>query len=127
MHYYSSKNISLQYRAPTPRRLEVSTTGRKHFVKHDDILHVEACGSYSTIYLVSERRLTISKNLKRVDHMLDDPLFFRSHNSQIVNIKHIDQCNYKLHTIHLDNGKEIPLAVRKKEQLKHQMYQLLAS
>lgn len=127
MHYYSSKNISLQHRAPAPRRLEVSTTGRKHFVKHDDILHIEACGSYSTIYLVSGRRLTISKNRKRVEGMLDDPLFFRSHNSQIVNIKHIDQCNYKLHTIHLDNGKEIPLAVRKKEQLKHQMYQLLAS
>ena len=59
--------------------------------------------------------------------MLDDPLFFRAHNCQIVNIKHIDQCNYKLYTIQLDNGKEIPLAVRKKEQLKHQMYQLLAS
>lgn len=59
--------------------------------------------------------------------MLDDPLFFRVHNSQIVNLNRIHQCNYSLFLVTLDNSKDIPMAVRKREQLKHQMHQLMAS
>lgn len=93
-----------------------------------DILHTEACSSYSsTVFLSSGRRITISKNLKRLEHILDDPLFFRVHNSQIVNLNRIHQCNYRLHLVTLDNGKEIPLAVRKREQRRHNMQQLMAS
>ena len=29
----------------------------------EDILHIEACGSYSTVFLNSGRGITISKNL----------------------------------------------------------------
>ena len=126
MHFYKSgKSGALQ--PPAPRRLEISTSGKRHFVKHEDILHIEACGSYSTIFLGSGRRITISKNLKRIEDILDDPSFFRVHNSQIVNLSRIHQCNYRLHLVTLDNGKEIPLAVRKREQLRTQMQQLIAS
>ena len=127
MHFYKQGNSTQTTNTPVPRRLEISTTGKRHFVKHEDILHIEACGSYSTVFLSSGRRITISKNLKRIEHMLDDPLFFRVHNSQIVNLNRIHQCNYRLHLVTLDNGKEIPLAVRKREQLRHNMQQLMAS
>lgn len=127
MHFYKKRKPGSGALPPAPRRLEISTTGKRHFVKHDDILHIEACGSYSTLYLTTGRRLTISKNLKRVSGLLDDPLFFRVHNSQIVNLNRIHQCNYRLHLVTLDNGKEIPMAVRKREQLRHQMQQLIAS
>lgn len=127
MHFYKQGKEKPTSSTPAPRRLEISTNGKRHFVKHEDILHIEACGSYSTVFLNSGRRITISKNLKRIEDMLDDPLFFRVHNSQIVNFNRIHQCNYSLFLVTLDNGKDIPMAVRKREQLKHQMHQLMAS
>ena len=127
MHFYQNVSKSSASQTPEPRRLEISTSGKRHFVKHEDIMHIEACGSYSTIFLGTGRRITISKNLKRIEAILDDPTFFRVHNSQIVNLTRIHQCNYRLHQVTLDNGKEIPLAVRKREQLRHQMQQLMSS
>ena len=102
---------------PAPRRLEISTTGKRHFVKHEDILHIEACGSYSTVFINSGRGITISKNLKRIEDMLDDPLFFRVHNSQIVNLNRIHQCNYSLFLVTLDNSKDIPWQFVKENSL----------
>tara|TARA_B100000427_G_C15491986_1_gene588078 strand:- start:375 stop:1115 length:741 start_codon:yes stop_codon:yes gene_type:complete len=127
LHFYKQCKKGYSNKTPVPRRLEISTTGKRHFVKHEDILHVEAFGSYSTAFLNSGRMITISKNLKRIEDMLDNPLFFRVHNSQIVNLNRIHHCNYRLHLVTLDNGKGIPLAVRKREQLRHQMQQLMAS
>ena len=127
MHFYQHSSKGSASQTPAPRRLEISTTGKRHFVKHEDILHIEAFGSYSTVFLGSGRRITISKNLKRIEAMLDDPTFFRIHNSQIVNLTKIHQFNYRLHQVTLDNGKEIPLAVRKREPLRHQMQQLMSS
>ena len=86
MHFYKERKPGSGVLPPAPRRLEISTTGKRHFVKHEDILHIEAYGSYSSLFLHTGRRLTISKNLKRIGDLLDDPLFFRVHNSQIVNL-----------------------------------------
>jgi len=127
MHYYTNSKKGLIVNRPVPKRLELSTSGKKHFVKYDDIMHIEACGSYSTIFLKSGKRLTISKNLKKVERMLDDEMFFRVHNSQIVHLSKIHTCNYRNQTIILENGKEVPLAVRKREKLRHQMKVMLAS
>ena len=70
-----------------PRRsFEISTFWERHFVKHEDILDIEEYGSYSTVFLGSGRRITIFKNLIRIEDMLDNPSFFRVHNSQIVNL-----------------------------------------
>jgi two-component system LytT family response regulator len=127
MHFYHKRKPGMGALPPAPRRFEIVTSGKRHFVRHDDILHIEACGSYATLYLSSGRRLTISKNLKKVENILDDPTFFRVHNSQIVRLNCIHSCNYRTHTITLDNGKEIPMAVRKREELRKRMSILIAS
>jgi two-component system LytT family response regulator len=62
MHFYKQGKNGASYKTPIPRRLEISTTGKRHFVKHDDILHIEACGSYSAVFIASGRRITMSKN-----------------------------------------------------------------
>lgn len=93
LHCHTHSKKGLEVNRPVPKRLELSTSGKKHFVKYDDIMHIEACGSYSTIFLKSGKRLTISKNLKKVERMLDDEMFFRVHNSQIVHLSKIHTCN----------------------------------
>jgi len=127
MHYYHKRKPGQGALPPAPRRFEIVTLGKRHFVKHDDIQHIEACGSYATIHLISGRRITISKNLKKVEGILDDPTFFRIHNSHIVRLNSIHTCNYRSHSITLESGKEIPMAVRKREELRQRMQILISS
>ena len=109
------------------RKLEVTTSGQRHFIRHSEILHVEASGSYACIYKTDGTRLMVSKNLKYVESLIDNPKFVRVHNSQLVHLNKIRQCNYRTNSITLVNGKEIALAVRKREDLRRRMAELLSS
>jgi two-component system LytT family response regulator len=67
----------------------------------------------------------MSKNLKRVEEMLDNDMFFRTHNSHLVQLDRIVACNYRENSVNLDNGSEVPMAVRKREALKRKLSLLM--
>ena len=110
---------------PGGRRVELITSGQRHFVRHGDIVYVEASGSYSTLYLNTGKRITVSKNLKRIEEMLQDTLFCRVHNSYLVRLDAVQSFSHRNGTLLLLNGKEIPMAVRKKEQVRKQLVGLM--
>ena len=109
------------------KRLEILTLGKRHFVRHRDIVHVQAEGSYTTLHLTSGRRITMSKNLKRVEEMLDNDMFFRPHNSHLVQLERVEACNYRDNTVVLDTGAVVPMAVRKREALKQRLSLLMSA
>ena len=127
MHFYHNRTPGEGVVASGRRRLEVHTSGKRHFVRHQDILHAEAEGSYTTLHLKGGKRLTLSKNLKRVEAMLDSDLFFRSHNSHLVQLDCIQSCNYRDNTLTLDTGVSLPMAVRKREALKRRLSLLMTA
>lgn len=110
---------------PGGRRIELVTSGQRYFVRHSDILYVEASGSYSTFYLESGKRITVSKNLKRIEQMLQDPVFQRVHNSFLVRLASVQSYNHRNGTLHLQNGKEVPIAVRKREAVRQRLVELM--
>lgn len=66
------------------------------FVKIQDIAYLEASGNYTHITLLNGDKHIASKNLSIFDDVLkDNPLFFRAHKSNIVNLKFIKQYNRK--------------------------------
>ena len=107
------------------RRVELVTSGQRYFVRHSDILYIEASGSYSTFYLATGKRITVSKNLKRIEQMLEDPIFQRVHNSFLVRLASVESYNHRNGTLHLQNGKEVPIAVRKKEAVRQRLVELM--
>lgn len=107
--------------SPAMRRLEINTSGKRHFVRHKDIVHAEAEGSYTTLHLASGKRLTLSKNLKRVEEMLSNDMFYRTHNSHLVQLERVVSCNYRDNSVQLDSGAKVPMAVRKRESLKQKL------
>ena len=109
------------------RKLEITTSGQRHFIRHSEILHVEASGSYACIYKTDGGRLMVSKNPKYVESLINNSKFVRVHNSQLVHLNKIRQCNYRTNSITLVNGKEIALAVRKREDLRRRMAELLSN
>ena len=72
MHFYHQRKPGAGSLSPTTRRLEIHTSGKRHFVRHKDIVHLEAEGSYTTLHLGTGKRITMSKNLKKVEEMLDN-------------------------------------------------------
>ena len=94
MHFYLQRKPGAGSLSPTTRRLEIHTSGKRHFVRHKDIVHLEAEGSYTTLHLSTDKRITMSKNLKKLEEMLD-------------------------------NGSEVPMAVRKREALKRKLSLLM--
>ena len=69
----------------------------------------------------------MSKNLKRVEEMLDNDMFFRPHNSHLVQLERVEACNYRDNTEVLDTGAVVPMAVRKREALKQRLSLLMSA
>lgn len=111
--------------APGGRRIELITSGQRHFVRHENILYVEASGSYSTLYLQTGKRITVSKNLKRIEEMLQNPLFCRVHNSFLVRLPAVHTCDHRNGMLRLPNGKEVPMAVRKRDEVRRRLVELM--
>ena len=97
-------------------KLVVKDRGESHFINKSDIIHAEAMGAYTDIYLTDSRKIMISKNLKTLANKLDDVQFLRTHKSHLVNAKYIlKYVNSNGGHLVMENGINIPISVRKKE------------
>lgn len=56
------------------------------FIKPEDIIRLEASGSYTIFYLEHNVKHMASKNLKECEALLEDGYFYRCHPSHIINL-----------------------------------------
>lgn len=59
------------------------------FIRHADIIRLEASGSYTVFYLENKVKQMASKSLKEYEAQLDPSIFYRCHNSHVVNLKKV--------------------------------------
>ena len=86
------------------------------FVPVADIIFCEANGSYTEIQLANKKnKVTVAKTLKEYELLLPDDVFFRVHNSFIININHVSKY-YKGRGgyVEMSNGVMIEVAARRK-------------
>lgn len=96
--------------------------------KIKDILYCEANGPYTTFFIENEKEITVSKNLKEYEELLHAFNFIRCHHSYLVNlnkVKSIEKSDGL--TIHLENNKQIPISVRKKDEILNSIEKLYLS
>jgi two-component system, LytTR family, response regulator len=119
-----SRNINLQVKSLLQninngnggmQKIAVHTLDGIEFVKVEDIVRIEAQGSYSVFHLTDKTTLLASKNIKDYEDILTGDIFFRIHNSHIVNLNAIK----KYHKgrggyIVMDDGTTIEVATRRK-------------
>lgn len=75
-----------------PKKIGLSSVSSVSFVELDQILFLQADGSYTKIYLKDGRSIVTSKSLKHFENTLVENLeFFRCHKSFIVNINYITE------------------------------------
>jgi len=80
-----------------------------------DIVHLEASESYTMIYLSTGKRIVSSKNIKVYEQKLDNSVFFRTHKSHIINVKHHLERFSRIdgNSAIMTNGKHVPISRRK--------------
>ena len=81
-------------------------------IRLDDVLYIEAVGSYSDIH-IGDDKITLSINLKKFEERLSDPNFLRVHRSYLINTEKIDE--FEGNTIYIKKN-PIPLSASHREE-----------
>jgi two-component system LytT family response regulator len=85
------------------------------FVEVEDIVLLEAEGSYTNVHLRNKEVLFVSKGLSFFEQILSTrKTFYRCHRSYLLNIKFIKKLNRNEGHVELDNGKKVPISRDKK-------------
>lgn len=92
------------------------------FVALKDIIHLESQGSYVTFFLQDGVQHLVVGSLKEYEVLLPPDQFLRTHQSHLVHLNSIHQYiredgGYLV----LENGRNIPIARRHKEELLRQL------
>jgi len=102
----------------TPNKIALPLSGRTIFVYPEDIVYCKSDGNYTTIFFKDGKKEILSKKIKDMEDIFHNNLFFRVHNSYLVNIKHITEfVKSDGQYIVLENGVSIPVSRSKKGPL----------
>lgn len=98
-------------------RVVVSDHKGYHFIKLEDILYIEANGSYSLLHLAGHKSKIVSKPLSHYEQMLSDAGFCRVHRAHLINLRHVSTFNTQEYFVTLADKSEISVSQRKKNVL----------
>jgi len=106
-------------------KIVLRTSDSIHVVLIDEIVRLQADGAYTAFYLKDRKPVVVSKNLKEFDTMLENCGFIRTHQSHLVNSKHI-VCYHKSDggSLGLTDKSLIPVATRFRDKVIQQLEQL---
>lgn len=92
------------------KKVTLNADGKLIFLNVDDIIFVESDGNYSTIFLTNNQKIVVTKKLKEVNKILPDHLFFRIHNSFVINLNKIKEFIKTEGYVIMDSNHKIPVA-----------------
>jgi two-component system LytT family response regulator len=99
-------------------KISINAASNVIILKVDDIVHCQSSRSYTQVHLSNGTEMTVTKTLKQFEKDLGAYQFVRIHQSHLVNLNYVSRFNKsKRGSVVLNNGTELPVAIRKKEQL----------
>lgn len=119
---YTSNQLQNAIKAPK-QRIAIPIKGGFKFVELNQILRLEAAGSYTVIYLNSGKKITASKRIGLYMEILPKDKFLRVHQSHIINVKLVDELRKAGEFYVLLKGKEkIPIAKQRLEYVQKMLF-----
>jgi len=108
-----------QEKQKTTHRIALQGARETRFVETGDIIRCESSNNYTTFYLTNGEKIMTSKPIFEYEEMLADYDFFRSHQSHLVNKKHIkswvkEDGGYLL----MNDHSQVPVSRNKREAVK---------
>ncbi len=108
--------------AEYPESIMINHSKGYFFIKVNDIVRLEALGSYCKVYTQDGETVTTSKTLKKLSALLNPEIFMRIHKTHIVNLNYVKE--YKTSgdgTAILKDGTTIKVAVLKRAEFKQRL------
>ncbi len=103
---------------PPQDRLVLASGQFYHLAHFQDIIRVEANGSYSEFFLTDGQKIVTSKNLKNYEDQLISKGFLRTHQSHLVNRFHIKGYNKADGgELILEGGAKVPISTRLRKSI----------
>lgn len=99
------------------KKIVLQTAETIFVVRMEDIIYMQAEGSYTRFFTTSHSVLTITKKLIDFEFLESSGPFFRTHRSYIVNLNHIKKVDKKEFILMMSNDAEVYLAQDKKNLL----------
>ena len=96
------------------KKITISTEGKLIFLNLEEILFVESDGNYSTLFLIDNQKILVTKKLKEIASLLPEDRFFRIHNSYIINLNKIKEFLKTDGYVVMESGHRIPVARQRK-------------
>jgi two-component system LytT family response regulator len=107
------ENLSQQH----DRKVVLQNSEIIYVVNQDDIIFIQAEGSYTKVFTVTHGVLMIAKKLLDFEYLETDGPFFRTHRSYLVNLNHIKKIDKKDFVLIMSNEMQVHLDQDKKNQL----------
>ncbi len=99
-------------------KIALPLAGKTIFVEPDDIIYCKSDGNYTTIFFKDGKKEVFSKKIKDIEAVFHNTLFFRVHNSYLVNTNFITEyVKNEGHYLVLENGATVPVSRAKKSAL----------
>lgn len=101
------------------RRIALATQDEIIFARVNEIVRLQAEANYTKVFLEHDPPILLSGNLGFFEKLLKDQRFFRTHQSHLVNMKHVKKYvktegGYFL----MDDLSQVPIARMKREEMK---------
>lgn len=108
-----------------PVKMVLRTSETINVVVINDIIRLEADGNYTRFHLRNRNPILVSKNLKEYENLLENHGFFRSHQSHLINSKHVI-CLHKTDggALGMTDLSRVPVATRFRDKVIKQLEQL---
>ena len=105
------------------KRIVLKTLETHYIAYEDDIIYCHSEGNYTTFYMNDNKKILISKPMKKVEMLITKAHFIKCHQSYLVNINYIEQYKAEGYLI-LKNNIKIPIAHRRKEYVSNRLANL---
>lgn len=96
------------------KKVNITCDGKIYFLDPNEIIYCESDGNYCNIFLENNQKLFVTQILKNVEEKLPTELFYRVHNSFVVNLNKVREYQKNEGFIILSNNKKIPVSRNKK-------------
>lgn len=112
-----SETIATQKRNDSKNVITLNYEGGKSIIELDQIIYLKGFDNLTTLYLLKNKKITVSKTLKYFEELLGEG-FFRIHKSYIANLKFMDKIVSKEHyLLELNEGTQLPISRRNYKNL----------
>lgn len=103
--------LKLNLQSERIKKIAVPVSDGLILIKVNEISHIDADGSYSTLYLVDGSNMLVSKKLKYFEDLLSNQNnFYRIHRSHLINIEYVKKYSRHDSEISLENNQKIKVA-----------------